>query len=278
MKNNDLNKIHTALLFMAGCLDEICKEHHINYTVDGGTMIGIIRHNGFIPWDDDMDVHMLRSDYERFIELIESNIDSRFKIVNLNNTKNYYHCHAKFLLKDSQVIQYEHKNSDEAQELFIDVFPYDNAPTNKFLQITQKWKCYVLGKAIFLRGNFIKEKNIQNTILDYLILKLMKNMTRDELINRVEKESQKYNGTETGLVAYMTGSKKGYEHTLSPKDLHEDTIYMNFEDIRLLCVRNYDYLLRLQFGDYMVIPPVENRVDHNMKLIKLPKYLEASEI
>lgn len=274
MVNNNLETIHRALLYMAKEFDQLCRTYKINYSVDGGTMIGIIRHKGFIPWDDDFDVHMLRDDYEKFINLIESGIDSRFRVITWDNTSNYYHGHAKLILVGSEISQASHLTSDETSELFIDIFPLDNAPENSFQKFKQKWICYCLNKIVVTSGNFNRKKNLMLRVVDSLLLLIYHCVGRDKIISLINHYAQEYNDQNTNNVAYMTGGKNSYERTYSTRQMHNDTIYMPFENIELLCLKEYGYLLKKQFGNYMEIPPKESRKDHQIVLVKLPKYLE----
>lgn len=274
MDDKNLETIHNVLLYMAKEFDQLCRENKINYSVDGGTMIGIIRHKGFIPWDDDFDVHMLRDDYESFINLIESGIDSRFRVITWENTDNYYHGHAKLILVGSEIRQASHINSDETSEIFIDIFPLDNAPEKIFQKFKQKWICYFLNKMVVNSGNFNRKKKLILRGLDSLLLFIYHRIGRKQTILLINHYAQEYNDRNKKNVAYMTGSRNGYERSYSARYMHENTTYMPFENIELLCSKDYDYLMRKQFGNYMEIPPKESRKDHQIVLVKLPRYLE----
>lgn len=275
MKQDDLIKLQHAILYIAIEVDKICAQNNIHYSVDGGTMIGIIRHKGFIPWDDDFDIRMLREDYDRFVEICERMKSDQFELVTWNNHQNYYHGHAKFMLKGSNVMQKKHATSDEPQGVFIDIFPFDNAPQNKFLQKKQKWVTYYYTKLMIIRGGFDEgQLSVVKRIGKWILRSLSRNLTHDDIVSKMERNLRKYDGKDTGLVACMIGSIKGYERTLSPTKYHREVEKMPFENAWFNCSKYYDALLKQQYVDYMRIPPKEQQVSHDIISIKLPTYLE----
>ena len=117
-------------------LIEICEEHDLTYFLYGGTLIGAVRHQGFIPWDDDIDVIMFREDFEKLNKILEKNIDEKYRFMNCLNEKTYYHTWGRLMLKNTLFKEWWADQVDYIPNIYIDIFILDNIPKNKFKRFT----------------------------------------------------------------------------------------------------------------------------------------------
>ena len=120
----DLRKLQNIILYIAKEIKRVCDKNTIDYTIIGGTLIGAVRHKGFIPWDDDMDFVMTRHNYERFLEACEVDLQEQFEVVNWRSNSNYGNGFTKIMLKGTEAIEEGKENVQYPRCIFVDVFPF----------------------------------------------------------------------------------------------------------------------------------------------------------
>lgn len=148
-----LKKIHAVLMIIAKEIKRICEKHNIHYFMLAGTQLGSVRHKGFIPWDDDMDLGMLREDYDKFLEICKTELDhEHFYVQNLDSESGFGKFYTRILLKNTYLTYDYIENVTGERGFFVDIFPYDNTPKSKILQ---KKQCMIMSFALRL----IKEKS-----------------------------------------------------------------------------------------------------------------------
>lgn len=230
-------------------VDHFCNQNGINYSLGAGTLIGAIRHKGFIPWDDDIDIMMLRDDYERFVSLYK---DERYVIVDGSSNPNHSHVRVadtKTVLKLNAWRAQFYKNG-----LWIDVFPIDKVPdTQKGYLFFKKWLWFLF--EIQLTGE-VHRKGIINKILHFICKPF-----RGHFGKRALKTMKKYNKKNTQSVACL-----GAWYSNSPKfpaSYMEDFVEVEFEGYRFKAIKQYDTYLRGLYGDYMQFPPKEKQKAHH---------------
>ena len=145
--NEDLQLLQLCEELILKEIDKICIKHNICYFVGGGTALGLRRHGGFIPWDDDIDINMPRDDYNRFLKIAISELPDFLFLQNHNTDANFPRLYSKVRLKGTKFVEYQYRNLKMEQGIFIDIFPMDQALDNvKFLRKMDKRisKCYRL--------------------------------------------------------------------------------------------------------------------------------------
>ena len=258
MDSKTLRKVQLVQLEIVQEIKRVCEKNNIKFFLDSGSLLGAIRHKGFIPWDDDLDIGMLRDDYERFCNLAVFELDSRYVLQTWKTDNNYPLPFAKVRKKNT--IYLERRARPLAENgIFVDVFPYDYAPNNekdrqemrqklgrqfKCLLMQCKWNPWI----IHGRTNW----KIRLYYLKSQILAIFKD--RNELINEFIEVTKSVGITD--YVYAQTGSK------YFPKKIFEQIIYVKFENTLMPVIAGYHEWLAIEYGDYMTPPPENKR--HNM--------------
>ena len=148
-----LQKLHTLQLEMLSDLQKICEKYNLEYFAVFGTALGAVRHKGFIPWDDDIDVGMLRKDYDIFIQVAEKEMGDKYQIMTPEIEKKYACCVTKFQRKDTKFISYLSDKLECDQCIFIDIFPFDCIAPEKKQARKQQMITLFLDRLIYLCGS-----------------------------------------------------------------------------------------------------------------------------
>jgi lipopolysaccharide cholinephosphotransferase len=251
-----LRQAQLVMLRMLKVVDRICKKHNLNYWIDTGTLLGAVRHEGFIPWDDDLDIGMPRKDYERFIEILEDELpdDIHFQMKgSVNNCKWRW---IKLRDKYSTLVQRSEqgRNVDYHQGIFIDIFPYDLVRKD-FI-----WPKLILNRRFkFAPNKWVRKFYPFFNILSLVPVKLFGyNRMKKWIINSYSKG--KGNKVATGL-----------DITLMFFCFDSDAVFplkrIKFEDGEFSCPNNCHAYLTQMYGDYMQVPPEKERVVHAAKIL-----------
>ena len=274
MNNTELRKLHNALLYIMDEIDRICELNHINYTLTGGSLIGAIRHKGFIPWDDDMDVAMLRADYDIFVNICKTQLDERFIWQDIHTDLDYPYGFGKLTLKETQYISKGHENEKWQKGIYIDVFPLDNVPDNQFSQRLFAFKNLFYIKLLECKTGFdIDSKSLLKKIAFFVLFIISKLLTFDYLRQKMEKNMVRYKNKNMNLICNL-GGFYGFYKELTFRSYFEETMRAKFEDRKYRIIRDYDIFLRSVYGDYMSMPPVERRHTHEFVQLDYGKYDE----
>ena len=238
-------------------IDNCCRENNIKYSVCWGTMIGAIRHHGFIPWDDDIDIMMPREDYNRFLKIYN---DSEYGIYTPKVSKNHKNIITKIYDKKTRVYI---KNRSKSFGVWVSIFPYDNAPDENL----KKWE---RKRDFWLTLYYLKVQNLDGQSLMRRVTKrilriLLLPFSPFWLYNRIENSLTTYNGQQTKRVCIWFGTPYMLFRYF-PQELFEDFVDVDFETIKTKIIKGYDKFMKRTYGDYMQFPPESERVPkHNYK-------------
>ena len=244
--------LQAKLLSMLKQFHDVCVENGLTYYMVGGTLLGAVRHQGFIPWDDDVDVAMPRADYNKLKVKASSLLPINLEIKFYENTPNSPMHYVKLIDKGTTLIENKYRNYYEG--VYIDVFPLDGAPSNlSLLKKTQRKAgryqslimnhCYTDG-----RSGIRKIYGLFAKMLDL-----------NKLHNNLEKHLSKYSFDTSELVGNYLGSYGIREFV--PKEYFGSPRLYAFEDAQLYGPENYDAYLKNIYGDYMKLPPEEKRIN-----------------
>lgn len=271
IKDDELIKY--AQLDLLNEFKKICEQNNIKYFLTGGTLIGAIRHNGFIPWDDDIDVGMLRNEYEKFLEIAPRYIDSNYELFDWNKDLNSPLPFLKLKIKGTHYKEFHSQDSKMNDSIFIDIFPYDNVPSSHIKKILQAIKIFIYRKLLLIKCNFnLTEGKIGKKIIYAPIYLLSIFYDLNELKNKCIKEMKKYNTHESNYIINHAGSYSYNRETIN-REWIENTIMHKFEKYEYMIPKMYNEFLTHVYGNYMKLPPQEQQTGrHRVKIIDLGNY------
>ncbi|MBO5106482.1 MAG: LicD family protein [Clostridia bacterium] len=259
-------KLHSCQLLLAKELKRICEKHNIKYFMIAGTLLGAVRHKGFIPWDDDMDFAIMRKDFSKFLSVCKSELGDDFILQDMFSDEHYALPVAKLLLKGTNFTERNSFKNKSQKGIFIDIFPYDNIPDSDEQRKKHNRNTYFL-KRLFLakQGYKIAEKGQTLKALVYFLLKALSLfITKKYIRNRLDTELRRFENENTKKVAALGGAY-GYNKESVERKWFNETIELTFEDITLSAPKNYNDYLTYFYGDYMTPPPEDKRSNrHNM--------------
>ena len=256
LSNEVLRKVQLKELEILLEIKRICETNDINYCLCFGTLLGAVRHKGFIPWDDDIDIYMKREDYERFIEIASSQISEDFFVESSKSNPLYTQSFCKVRANNTVFKEKRLTNLKVHHGIWVDVFPLDNLQNLDFAVIDKHVrKMAIWQTAVDYHAGILKLEKPRSKIFFGLLSKLYKS----KLLIKKEKEMQWGNSkTNEYVVDYNLASSK-YKKSIFPKEYFEDIIQIEFEGHKFSAPSKYDAILRQIYGDYMELPPVENR-------------------
>ena len=248
----------------------ICKEHHLTYFCCGGTAIGAVRHQGMIPWDDDVDVFMPRPDYDRFVQIASKQLPDGLELVTPYNKSDYPLFFVK--LCDARTTLQEEQDVPCVYGLYIDIFPIDGAPDDieaaramerQFTKTKHKLEAISTHVSFAAYIRLLKSPKEWGRFVRKTIGFFFRNWYRQRLLQQMTDISYRYPYESASLVAVYCGSYGPKE--VFPKAWLEGTASFPYEGMEVDLPVGYDNYLRQYYGDYMQQPPVEKRVSHHMK-------------
>lgn len=255
----DLNGIKLKLTETLRAFNDICAKNGIKYSLIGGSLIGAVRHHGIIPWDDDVDIIMHIEEYEKLKAVMRKMSSEQYELFSSENRSDYYYPFAKFVAKDTLLVEYKQKKIQD-YGIYLDIFTYYPISNRKDEQEKFYKKIRQIHEGIYTanskhsswpRNPKYRIKYIKHN------LKFWKNYTKayNEMYSK-----------QLGLSSdYMISNWPSYslEKEVMRKEWLNEYITMDFEGIKAMVFKDYDKILSTTFGDYMKLPPKEKRITHH---------------
>lgn len=256
----ELRKMQMNMLELLIEFDRICRKHNIVYSLDGGTFLGAVRHKGFIPWDPDADIVILREDYEKFKAVCDDELDHSCFFLQDHRTDKFYRWgYARLLRKGTSYIRAGHEHLKAKNGVFIDIFTLDSVPDVGISRVLHKFFCFCIRKLLWSE---VGKKVHPNPFLRNFY-KVASKISKERLFlvrDAVIKICNKNN--ESILVRHMC-SPHPKEHSYGfPRKLFDSLDEYEFEGHKFWGFTNYHWYLKSIYGDYMTPPAEEDRTSH----------------
>jgi lipopolysaccharide cholinephosphotransferase len=270
--NSELRKLQLTILDIIKLFARICEKHNLRYYMVGGTMLGAIRHKGFIPWDDDVDMGMPRPDYEKFLKIVKKELPEGYSFLNYKSNPKYNRYFSRIVNDNVEI--YNNSNSVEIVEnAWLDIFPYDGMPNSAFGQKVHFWytTCWRL---LYHMSCFDELVNLnrpgrpkyQQCIINFLrVTKLGRNLDTHKIMYKIEKKLCKYNYDSSNTVVSFFGAYMTKE--IIDKRILGELKYYPFEDTKFLGAEHYDEFLTHYYGAWKNPPSDSNKDKHSIRKI-----------
>lgn len=251
-----LRRLQLTQLEMLKELHKICEEHDIRYSLYGGTLLGAVRHKGFIPWDDDLDVCMTRQDFLRFVQAWETRQPTGYYLQNIEKDEDFTQTFAKIRKKNTAFVQGIDVGFSYDKGIFIDIFILDKVPNGRVRTFFQRLCGYL--NLLYSRKFPPYNNGLLMRALCTFLLKIVPRDRYRAIRGFCVKQLGVYNGNECDY--YVDSSTFEELRRYIPKSVVENTVLLEFEGEYFPCFKDWHTYLERTYGDYMSLPPEEKRV------------------
>ena len=260
MKTLTLDEMKQIELRTLEQIDSICKENGYRYSLCGGTLLGAVRHKGFIPWDDDIDIFMPRKDYDAFVKYCKEN-EIPFTLLASETNADYGYIYAKAMANDTVIVEKTANRRHIDMGVFVDIFPLDGMGNDiksakrtfnktRFLRellIASNWKKFFRSKT---------RSAIYEPIRFAFFL-----LSPKKLVDSIQKSARKVDFESSVYAGNMGGTYRLRE--MMETSVQKEMTELEFEGKKFSAIKNYDAYLKNLYGDYMQLPPEEKRITHH---------------
>ena len=268
--NYDIRILQRKIIGNLEAIDAVCREHGLRYYLWAGTMLGAIRHKGFIPWDDDMDICMPRPDYEQLISHWREWLPQPYEVIAPETDPTYPYPFAK--IEDASTTVLERPDFKFLEGVYIDVFPIDGAPTDEQKRKSHFKRYKFWRHLLFLRGRDpFKHGKGPRSWFPWLLHKIY---SLEDLQNKVKGYMTKY---PYDASDYVCDYDDGLRGVIEKRILGTPQVFP-FEDKQFLGVEHYDEYLSNKYGDYMQLPPKEKQIQHHFFRLDLNRPYKQTTI
>ena len=253
---DELRKLQLIELDVLKYVDSFCRRNDIHYSLYGGTLLGAIRHKGFIPWDDDLDICMLRSEYERFLALWAKEKHEGYIIQNKETDHDFSQSFTKVRKNNTAFVQEYDVGKDYHKGIFIDIFPFDRIPTGFQRKV---YKIVAMFYLLCCR-EFVPPRS-KSTCFQRLVTKFFFMCTSEKTRTKIRKflfNWMRNFDTDTSLELVSVATLLALS-IIYPANIANRLVEVDFEGLKFFAWENWNSALSLLYGDYWVLPPEDER-------------------
>lgn len=260
---NLLNRLHIVEIEILKEIDSFCKRNNIKYSLYCGTLLGAVRHKGFIPWDDDIDLCMERGDYNRFIKLWQESENRDLILQNKETNRDFSQSFTKIKKNNTTFLQKSDKGKSYHKGIFVDILPIDRIPNGKLNRLF--FKFYVMMYLLFTR-EFVPPKSSGFVVnICRVLLKLFRGNVRIAIRKLFLIQITKFEKNKD-LQLVSANSMDGFNHIM-PADMPNQMKEYSFENRIFMGYSDFDGMLKAWYKDYMQLPPIDDRVWKHRPLV-----------
>lgn len=246
-----INEHQAVMLEMLTDVDEICKKYNIKYQLFAGSLLGAVRHKGFIPWDDDLDIVILRPEYERFLRIAPSELDAEKYFLQKEFSEHWPMFFTKLRKNGTACIERQlPKDKLMHQGIYIDIFPCDNLSDNAIARRLQ-----FLASKVVIAKSLGRRGYLTDSVAKRLFIWICRFIPQKRLVEFVKRGSK----PNSKMVHTFFGGASRYEKNIYPREWISETEDTDFEGKKLPITAHYDEVLIKLYGNYMVPLPEEKR-------------------
>lgn len=275
-KSIEIEELKRISLEMLKALDRFCNEHQIRYYLGGGTLLGAVRHQGYIPWDDDIDVMVPRPDYDKLIKTF-NDYHKDYILRSVENDSTYWRPFAKIFDLRTHLEEDWLRVETPGNAISIDIFPIDGIPNNNirqkiFFKVQELLVLLYRGSAYSMQKSYkysksnsilLRIKGELRSLAKYIFVFLMSPISAKKMARLINWHAKRYSYEECNLVGAITECLYGAEKETLIKNDFEPQQLFSFEDGQFKGSKNFDVYLRNLYGEYMNLPPEDKRVSHH---------------
>lgn len=264
LSRDELRAVQMTEVEMLEEVDRICRKCNIKYCISAGTQLGAVRHQGFIPWDDDADIAFLRPEYEKFRLACERELDkSRFYFQDYRNTRGYRWGYGKLRRKNTEFVRLNQEHMPYEQGVFIDIMPYDNVPDGYIARKIHNFTCFIYRKCFWAPLGKRQAKGLEKKMYQ-----LLDKLPDEKLYASFERFIVHCNKKTTKRIRIYSFPVPGHENGYM-RSCFTELIPTKFEDIEVMGMKDYKTYLSYKYGNYMELPPVKKRKVHPVSKFEL---------
>lgn len=254
-----LRKLQLMELQVLKDIASVCEKHHLRYFLAYGTLLGAVRHQGFIPWDDDIDLLLPRADYEKFHEVIEAEMGDKYTIESIMTRGDYYSFSARLRLNGTIYPEEPLEYVPTHKGIFVDLMPLDEVKTNKGLLLNLRGYVAFWMSALRAIAHGVKFSQERFRTVGRM-LRIIAWPFKGEISHKIFDDLALAKSQQGGEYWANLTSFGNWKKSLVHKDVYGAGVLLQFEDAQFWAPQDYDTVLRQSYGDYMTPPPVEQQV------------------
>lgn len=263
-----IEKVQNIELRNLEVLRDVCSKLDVKFFAYGGTLIGAVRHKGFVPWDDDLDVGMLRVDYDKFVSEASKHLPNEYELQTPYNTPGTPYPYTKLRLKGTKYVEYGYHRLNIEQGIYVDIYPIDDLPDDdvlfhkQFRQYQFLSRIYDWRQCPFLSDESLSKKVLIKRGIKFCLSLALKLIPQAYLINKIDSVATRYNGCQTQRKGNLNFPRPvNVFYNIQPFEEGE------FSGHSILLPGGWNQHLSFRYGNYMEFPPEEERIGHKPYLL-----------